>query len=279
MPYVDNRTQKAVNTDVGVKISKPGYDARRTGGQNVVYNSSWPTLAVAYEKTIPNPITSGSGTGTVDHGLTFPPLTFIWAVGPDPSGLTGAVCTRRIVGCADVDSNTVYLRDSGITGQEEDFLYTATTLHIKCFQLDLSRDIDYILAPGETFKTSYDNNFGIKVAKSNKMTDSKDLRDFVLHSRCQGPLVLATKTQATIDPSNPGTSQFTNKFSTPIWVYGYVKKSSGKYTWAPLAGGAYPSLQTDGFITSQSFGFGDVGNTIVALRDPMFAPDVVLATY
>lgn len=281
MAIIDNRTQKAVNTDVGLKISKPGYDAKKSSGQNLLYNSSWPTLAVAYETTITNPLTSGGATGTVAHSLGFPPFTFVWAIGPDPSGLTGAVSERRIPVTADVDGTNVYLKTGGTSGIETDFLYTATKLNIKCFQLDLSKDIDYILAPGETFKTPYDNNFGFKVAKLNKNVDSKDLRDFAVHSRCQGPMVLAVKTQDTSDASNPTTVQYTNKFSTPVWVYGFVRGTNGRYKWAALGGQAYPITKTDGFVTNLAYigAAGDNGVTIVILRDPMFAPNSVIATY
>lgn len=282
MAILDNRTQKAVNTDVGVKISKPGYDARRSSGQNVLYNSSWPTLSVAFETTITNPVTSPGASGTTNHKLQFPPLTFVWAIGADPSGLTGAVCSRRIPVVGGVDKNTVYLSSAYASGIERDFLFTATKLHIKCFQLDLSKDIDYVLAPGETFKTPYDNNFGIKVAKQNKSVDSKDLRDFSVHSRCQGALVLAVKTQATNDPANPTTAQYTSKFTTPVWVAGYTRSTgTGIYHWAQLGGNAYPKIITDGFVTNLLYagGSGDDGVTLVILRDPMFAPNTVLATY
>lgn len=278
---VDNRTQNAVNTDVGVIISKPGYDARKSGGQNAVYNSSWPTLQVAYETTIPNPITSSGSTSSVNHNLQFPPFTEIWAIGSDVSGLTGAVASRRIMGCADLDNNTVYLRGTGLSGVDTDFLYTATQLHIKCFQLDLSKDVDYILAPGETFKTPYDNNFGIKAVKPNKSIDSKDLRDFTVHSRCQGALVLAVKTQDTNDAANPKTTQYTNKFRTPVWVYGYVRGTNGRYRFANLSGQSYPVTSTNGFVTSLTYSTpaSDNGATLVILRDPMFAPNTLAVTY
>ena len=281
MAILDNRAQNVVNTDVGFKISKPGYDAKRTVGQNLVYSSSWPSLAVAYETTIPNPITSIGTSGSTPHNLNFPPFTFVWAIGPDPSGLTGSVTSRRIPGCADVDKNTVYFKDIGLSGVETDFLYTATKLHIKCFQLDLSKDIDYLLAPGETFKTPYDNNFGVKVAKQNKDINSTDLRNFAIHSRCQSALVLAVKTISTSNAANPTTVQYTNKFSTPVWVYGYVRNTSLKYRWAALGGQSYPVTKTDGFVTNLAYigAAGDDNVTIVVLRDPMFAPNTIVTTY
>lgn len=278
---LDNRIQNAQNTDVGVKISKPGYDARKTSGQNVIYNSSWPTLAVAFETTITNPLTSLLTSGTVAHNLTYVPFTMVWAIGTDTKSGLGTPAVRRIPGCADIDRTNVYLKTGGLTGLETDFLYTATQLHIKCFQLDLSVDVDYLLAPGETFKTPYDNSFGIKVVKPRKNINSTDLRDFVIHSRCQGAMVLAVKTQDTNNPANPTITQYTSKLKTPVWVYGYVRSNTGKYRWAALGGQAYPLTASDGYTSSITYigGAGDNGATLVVLRDPMFAPNTIIGTY
>lgn len=279
---LDNRTQNAVPTDVGFKISKPGYDAHRTAGGNLVYSSSWPALQVIFEKTIDNPITSFFGSGSVAHNQRFPCFSIAWAIGPDPSGLTGAVATRRMQQICSVDSTNVYLSPNGTSGIEDDFLFTATKLHIKCFQLDLSRDIDYILAPGDTFKTPYDPNFGVKVVRQGKDVNSKDLRDFAVHSRCQSPLILAVKTQATNqDPGSPTQAQYTNKLPYPVWVYGYIRDNAGVYRPAALGGQAYPITRSDGFLTQLGYvgAAGDNGVTLVILRDPMFAANKVITTY
>lgn len=276
--YVDNTPTPPTPATVGFKISKPGYDARRTAGNNYVYNSNWPSLPIAFQATIANPITGGASTGSVLHNLNFPPLTFIWAIGPDPSGI--GMTARRINVMADVDKTTVYLKASGLSGIESDFLYTATKLHIKCFLLDLSKDQDYDLAAGDTFNAPYDNNYGIKVAKPNKDITSVDMRDYSLHSRCQSPLILAVKTQATVSPSNPGTVQYTTKLNYPVWVYGYKRQTSnGRYAFAPYDGNGGPRIFTDGFRTYNTFGTSTNGATIVVLRDPMFAATQVTGQY
>lgn len=279
MATLDNTTKKAVATDVGFKISKPGFDARRTAGNNLVFSSSWPGLQVLFEKVINNPINGPGLSSTLGHNLKFPPLTFVWAYGPDPSGIANS--SRRIAGMASVDSNTVYLSDNGLSGIETDFLYSASKLIVRCFQIDLSKDVDYILAPGDTFKYPYDSNFGVKVAKQNKNINSTDLRDFALHSRAQSPLVLAVKTQDTANPANPQTVQYTNKFSYPVWVYGYVKSTAGLFKFADLGGQSYPITRTDGFVSSLTYNpsSGDNGATLVILRDPMFSATQTTAQY
>jgi hypothetical protein len=279
-PYTDNAATPAQNTVVGFKISKPGYDATRTAGNNYVFNSSWPSLPIAFEKII-------TGTGspmTVAHNLKFPPFSMVWSPITAPSG-------GRTVGIRSipiVDTTNVYLT-STVSGQK---------YIIRCFQLDLSRDIDYNLAPGDTFNMPYDNNFGIKAVKPFKDINSKDLRDFALHSRAQSPLILAVKTEKTIPGANVGTGignvvQYTSKLSYPVWVYGFIKLGStsaaalgvaaGAYRPAPYYSQNYPRTFTDGFksyIGYISTGSSpDVGATLVILRDPMFSSTPVTVQY
>lgn len=255
-PYQDNALTPAPQADTGFKVSKPGYDVNRTSGQNMIFNSSWPSLAIAYEKIIPTP----SGAITVPHNLKFPPFTMAWAYNPDPSGI-GNVGSRLF---PTVDSTNVYLNT------------TAAKIIVRCFRLDLSRDIDYTLAPGDSFNGPYDPNYGIKFVKPNKDINSRDLRDFAVHSRAQSPLILSVKTEKTIPSANVGTGignvvQYTSKLKYPAWVYAYTKQSTGKYVFAPYYSQSYPRLFTDGFKAYIGYTGTDIGATIVILRDPMFA--------
>lgn len=266
--YSNNTSTPAPATTVGFKISKPGYNALTTTSSNMVFDSSWPSLPIAYETTIPNPITSSSSTAIVAHNLKFPPFTMIWSYGPDASGVANA--SHRYFPMLDL--NNVYLNGN----QLDSSIYTATQLKIRCFQLDLSVDIDYTLAPGDTLNGSYDNSFGVKVVKPGKDINSRDLRDFALHSRAQSPLILAVKTQKTMPSSNIGTGignviQYASNLKYPAWVYGYVKQSTGTYEPAPYYSQAYPRTFTDGITSYIGYTGTDIGATLVILRDPMFA--------
>lgn len=263
-PYSNNASTLAPVSTVGFKLSKPGYNALTTTGSNLIFSSSWPSLPIAFETTIISP-----SNATVAHNLKFPPLTFIWTYSADPSGV-GTVSKRTI---ANVDSTNVYNVPTGVT-----------KVDIKCFQLDISTDIDYTLAPGDTFRSPFDPNYGIKVVKPNKNIGSIDLRDYALHSRAQSPLILAVKTQKTIPTANLGTAignviQYQNPFKTPAWVYGFIKSSASKYTYAPYYSQAYPRTFTDGLLSYIGYTGTDIGASLVILRDPMFAPTLTTVQF
>jgi hypothetical protein len=171
---------------------------------------------------------------------------------------------------ADVDNNYLYISVS-----------VTAPVNIKCFAIDLRQDADYATPVGDTFKSGYDPDFGIKVVKQNKDITSRDLRNFILHSRAQSPLIVAVKTETSVNPANPTVLQYTFKQNYPVWVYGFVRQipaapaprnASDYYTYAPLYSQAFPGTSSDG-ITSQIF-FGPTANgaSLVVLRDPLFAP-------
>lgn len=277
--FLDNAATLAQSTTVGFKISKPGYNAGTTGGQNMVFDSSWPSLSIGFDTTIPNPVTSFSAPlTTIPHGLGFAPFCMGWYYGPDVSGLANTSSRFLVL----ADTKNIYL-NANYTGCPP---FTATTLKLRAFQLDLNKDINYSLAPGDTSKSAYDNSFGVKITKStNQNISSTDMRDYSLHSRCQSPLILAVKTQATANPGNANVVQYTNHLSYPVWFYGFLKMGSSTaanigvpantFLPAPYYNQAYPRTFTDGFTGylqwTNTGGSADNGATMVVLRDPMFA--------
>lgn len=289
-PYTDNPATPAPAATVGFKLSKPGYDANSAAGSNFVFDSSWPSLPIAFETTIPNTITGTGSRQSVPHGLTFSPFVMVWAYAPDPSGI-GNIGKRFI---AAADATNVYLNGNSTSTPP----FNATTLKIRAFQLDLSIDVDYTLASGSTFATAYDSSFGIKVVKPGKDINSKDMRDFALHSRCQSPLILSVKTQATMPAANVATGignvvQFTSKLSYAVWVYGFIKLGNSLSTSlnmpantfypAPYYAQAYPRVFTDGFKAYIGYNSTspnqDNGATLVILRDPMFSATPITVQY
>lgn len=291
-PYTDNKNTPAQPATVGFKLSKPGFNAVTTGGQNMVFDSSWPSLPVAFDTgLITNTITTTGSTATIAHNLNFPALVFGWAYFPDPSGVGNV--TQRFI-CA-ADRTNIYLNGNSNSRPP----LNATKIRIKAFQVDLSRDINYILAPGDTFKRPYDPDFGVKIVKPNKDVNSKDMRDFAVHSRCQSPLILAVKTEATIPTANLATGignviQYTSALSYPVWIYGFIKLGGtlagalsmavNTYYPAPYYSQTYPRTFTDGYkayigYTVTGPPSPDVGATLVILRDPMFAANQQAVVY
>lgn len=240
----------------------------------MVFDSSWPSLPIAFETKLTSPFPAD-----VTHNLKFASFACVWVYGLDASGIIG---TQRFF--FPVDSTKLYLDTSNLTSQQLAFWTTAGGIKVRCFQLDLSTDIDYTLSPGDTFNQAYDKNFGIKVVKQGKDINSTDLRDFALHSRAQSPLILAVKTEKTIPTANIGTGignviQYTSNLRYPVWVYGYAKQSTGKYVPAPYYSQAYPRTFTDGLTSYIGYTGTDTGATLVILRDPMFAATSTTVQY
>lgn len=244
----------------GIKITKPGYDANNAGDADLIFNSGWPSLAIAYETSI----TSADDPLIVSHNLGFVPFTQAWVSDVALGG-----------GFYEYFSPVVNNQQMNTPTSA-----TSTNWNIKFYNLDLSTEAEYPFRQPSSTATTYNSDFGIKLAKENKSIDSTDMRDFILHSRCQSPLILAVKTESS---ASGQTVSYTDNQGFPLWVFGYVKRADGYYQNAPLYNPSYPALQltTSGTINTYSITWTgtDVGATIVVLRDPMFAPTNLAVSY
>jgi hypothetical protein len=153
---------------------------------------------------------------------------------------------------------------------------------IVIYNIDLTADVEYPYTTKDSYQNIFDYDFGLKMVKDGKDIDSADMRDYILHSRCGSPLVLAVKTQDTSNPANPTIVQYTNKIGYPTLNFGFIRvigtsfigvsyDGIKRYYNAPLQSQAYPWTVTDGFITYVSFGATSDGATIVILRNPSIA--------
>jgi hypothetical protein len=274
MAILDNANTPNPNSEVGIKVSKPGFSVQTAADFNLVFSSSWPSLAVAF--TIQVPYTASNV--VIPHGLKFPPFTMCWVVDTIQAAGSYTAPTKGAMRLfPDVDATNIYMY-GGIGGGY--FQSTSSVLHIKAFNIDLSKDVDYpLLSKGSGYQGGYDPNYGIKLAKSNKDVASRDLRDFILHSRAQTPLIMAVKTQKTMNPANSTTIQYTNKLGYPSWNYGFAKQNNGRYYYAPFFSQSYPKTTTDGITTYLPWANSDIGATLVILRDPLFPTNQIDVTY
>lgn len=253
--HLDNTSTVLPANDYGIKISKAGYDALTAADNDLLFNSSWPSMQIALVK----PVSSGD---VIPHGLGFPPVAFM---------LGGTTATTCMYG-QDVDDTNIYPRATGT---------------IVVHPIDISTDIEYPYTATQSINTTYDADYGIKMVKEGGDIASTDLRDYILHSRCGSPLVLAVKTQETVNTSNPTVVQYTSSIGYPTLNFGYAGVNQGQatlagtstygnkaYIFAPQGGQTYPIAYTDGFtvyldIVSNSFFNGDA--SVICLRSPMFA--------
>lgn len=250
--FLSNTTNVQPNADYGIKVAKAGFDAQTAADQDLLWNSSWPSIQIVGVQ----PVTAGQ---VVPHGLSFPPMAFM---------IGGSDYFTTMYG-QDVDDTNVYPRETG-------------TLVI--YNVDISTDVDYPYTDTPTQNGFYDENYGMKIVKENASIDSTDMRDYILHTRCGSPLILAVKTQETVNPANPNVVQYTSNLGYPTLNFGYSGRSAGDptssgatfgtmgYQFAPQGGQSPPIAFTDGFTTYvQMLSFSDGRASVVCLRNPMFA--------
>jgi len=248
----------------GIIITQPGIDARTAADYQMIFNSNWPSLQIAFEGVIS---VSAGGTGQTAHNLGFYPITMAWYS-------VNGVSMGRWYGTTSFDKTNVYIAN---TGSSNYFGARQTTsdvvVSIKCYNIDISQSKDYTLPLAPTFKVPYDSTYGIKVVKNGKAITSTDLRDFILHSRAQSPAILSILTQ---DKGKIGGGikaiSYTNPANYAPWVLGFISVGGDntKYQCYPPGGNqAAPAFFQLGS-TAIVWTDGITGNgTLVVLRDPL----------
>lgn len=269
----------AANT-AGIFVTEIGVSVETAADYQFVFNSNWPSIAIAFDSLA----TIGPGASvTVPHNLGFYPLTMGWL-------LQSGVSLGRIFAQSESfegpqslvtlawDKANIYLTNNDVVTYQVD---------IKCHNLDITQSANYTLPQFPTFKSAYDPTVGIKVAKFNKGITSTDLRDFILHSRCQSPAVLA------VVPGT-GTVAYNNPANYVPWTFAFYTDSNSYYQ------GIAPGFQQSGtlFELGSNLTFTDInGNTttssgailtnpnpstnlsLVALRDPLVVSTQVQINY
>lgn len=265
--YLDSITDNTTNllplADYGIKISKAGFEAVNGTDNDLLYNSSWPSIQIV--KVVATP-TWGD---VVSHGLEFPPLAIL-------TGGSNSIYGRAMEGLT-VDDTNVYVPSAN--GGE-----SANDGSVIIYNVDITRDVDYPYTDVASENVDYIPDYGVKMVKSGLDIESTDMRDYILHSRCGSPLVLAVKTQETVSPDNPTLIKYTNNLGYPTFNMGWVgmvegtsDSSSGghvvganAYTFAPQQSQAFPQTRTDG-IRAVVIEVTDDRASLVVLRSPMFA--------
>ena len=154
--------------------------------------------------------------------------------------------------------------------------------HFKCYNIDLSKQADYTFVknPGNSF--NYSPDIGMKLVKEGKSIDSTDLRDFILHTRAQAPLVLTviTEKSQTGSAGNYNIS-YTNPAGYVAWAFGMADNPAtpGQYDWANLMAGSPPRLYFENGGTRFRVNYQGTKACLVVLRDPLFAATDVNVSY
>ena len=247
--------------DEGIKISAPFFDVKDAGDVNLIFSSSFPSIAVAKEF---NASFDPYESKTLNHNMNFPPLIKVWA----------KLSSGRVVQNDDAivfDSNKMMIIN---------YFGEAVSMHIKVYAIDISISKDYpFIQQPQGVQTTYDPNYGIKVSKEGKSVDSTDLTDYIIHSRTRSPLVLHV--EAVNDQVTNRTITYTNPAGYVPWVMGfgsamfdYDDPTSIGWTPALVGSQAYPRLAIDPSTGAMSVNSqAAIGGlaSLVVLRDPLFA--------
>ena len=266
----------------GIILTQPGVTAEKAADYQMIFNSNWPSLQIAFESRVDLPYLA---TTTIKHGLGFFPLVMAWAIAGGQSvgrifAPSGNLSGRQTDVDLKFDKNNIYLTNNGV---DSPITYT---ISIKCYNIDITKEVDYTLPLMPLVKTPYDPSFGIKVVKSGKDIKSTDLRDFILHSRAQSPAVLniSTTKSSNVSPVNGSTVtniHYTNPAGYVPWILGYASLDGGvKYS--PIAPGAQQSgiqfIQYNNYSAIGSLGIAHKASLVV-LRDPLVIANNRRVTY
>lgn len=247
-----------MSLDYGIKITKPFFDVNTASDEDLIFSSSWPSLPIAESANV------SSGT-TYTHSVGFSPFFSVWQK-------SGTLWTRIGTQFGDVSVN------------ESTIVFpSATETHIQLYNINLDTAKEYELSDKISQPASYDPDYGLKIVKVGEDINSTDLRDFVLHTHAQSPLIRAQV--KAVSSSTGGIATFTETTDTISWVFGFIKNSTGRWTIIPYENQAYPQLlieQVGGFYkytAEYNSSFGDTDSCLIVLRDPMFASTDVEVTY
>lgn len=176
------------NEDFGLKIAHAGVPIQTAGDYQLLFSSSWPVLKYLKKVYI------RSGQESVSHDTGFVPLVIMYTASDVSSAWV------------DIRSNppeyaiAFTFNEDIITLDTEKGFQNSSNYIIYVFNLDITKNYTApIIHEGGGIVEGYDPNFGIKIVREGKDIDSKDLRDFILHSRTITPMVHSVSYQ-----ENPG---------------------------------------------------------------------------
>lgn len=253
---------QSYGTTSSIRVCQPGFDVRNCPDWAYLFNSGWPSLAIAFERTIDNP---SGGPVTINHNLGFPPLAMVWTY------INGIGSYGRQAAGFSVSSSQVTINS----------VNSSTKLTVRCFNVDISKEQLYPLPQGANAKLPYNDQFGIKQIKQGRNIQSHDLNDFIIHSKAQSPAVLAVATEKGkyFTNTNPGSAYagpyivFPLKTSYVPWAYCAVSNGGGIYSFQTINGLQLLNSQLVYALTGSTIG------SIIVLRDPLFYPNVVSVIY
>jgi hypothetical protein len=148
-------------------------------------------------KTINYTVTSADVTAgkiTLMHNLGYYAFADVWAYSQDSN--FGGIVARKL---NSFNPYTLYMGKQSIQlpttllgGAQT--LYAGDNISVKLYSFDFTKAFGYSAITPPVGSSSYDPHVGIKIVRPGRNIDSRDLRDFVFHSKGSAPQILTVQT-------------------------------------------------------------------------------------
>lgn len=179
--------------DFGAKVTRLRADVTGASDDQLLFNSGWPTLKIAFQGLVT--ISGTTSSTVVTHNLGYPPAFFIYRVTGNTSKFDsyGTVYNGSAGGAVAVNSTEMKFFSYGVgTGNVSFYYYIFAQPLNQNFTADTISATTDVSAPLGV----YSDDYGIKVTKDGYSTDSTDLRHYAIHSGTISPNVHIAKTGA-----------------------------------------------------------------------------------
>lgn len=263
--------------DYGMVGSAPGYDVETSVDFLQTFSSSWPLMKIGY-----------SGLATINlnatpqtiftHDLGYPAAYFIIGslLGSTSPVLSVPAITRGIG------------INSSILGYDGGFPLGGTyTFYYYIIRQSLISNFTAPNITGSNLQANTNDNYGIKVTKPGKSTDSTDLRDFSLYSSSRSLMINNVDYGSSTLSGGYYQRTFTHNLNYLPIAFAYAQLGTNTSGYAPdffymldndnsgVAVSSYDinstaiNMRTDSFFVSQATNF-----SAVVLKDPFFKQTV-----
>jgi hypothetical protein len=235
----------------GLKVALPGYNAQTAPDYDLSFSSNWPMEQVV--KTFSHTITTadvttvdpafptyhsgadGIGTVTLYHNLGYYAFADVWQYSTD-SRFSNVVAERlnsRYGYQMYFGKNSIKIPVANITtAGNTDFIPVGAVLSVKVYPFDFTRAFSYAAITPPVGPSTYDPHVGIKIVRPGRDITSKDLRNFIFHSKGSAPQILTVQTPTNanftggvvtyqIPNGIPARIDFLNSTDTTAWGGNY----------------------------------------------------------
>lgn len=191
----------------GLKVALPGYDAQTAPDYDLSFSSNWPMLQVV--KTFNYTVTSADVTTadpafgstnpvaavTLYHNLGYYAFADVWQYSID-SRFTNVVAERlnsRYVYQMYFGKNSIKIPVADLFDSTV-LLPVGTVLSVKVYTFNFTQAFNYAAVFPPVGPSTYDPHVGIKIVRPGRDITSRDLRNFIFHSKGSAPQILTVQT-------------------------------------------------------------------------------------